>query len=231
MLKPLRQQRKGRKHEQRMKISQYHPFLFFCEQCFLQLLLAGRADLCGLCSPQEHLTKFSHSGAAAELWHASLLPAKLCQGIAHFWQMFLFKATRSRMDHSPQQSQEPAQELQEPEICQEQMKNLIRSTDKTWIKIRGSDMTMGLDYLQDITRFGYLSFHNQFLQYKRQWQISMKNADMRISLFQCVFPTDAKLHRITVYSLRKTTAIAKGSKNWRHSNGNKNNKILTARCW
>ena len=46
----------------------------------------------------------------------------------------------------PQQSQEPAQQLQEPEICQEQMKNLIRSTDKIWMKIRGSDMTMGLDY-------------------------------------------------------------------------------------
>lgn len=44
------------------------------------------------------------------------------------------------------QSQEQTQQIQKPEICQEQMKKLIRSVGKIWIKIRGSDMTIGLDY-------------------------------------------------------------------------------------
>lgn len=46
------------------------------------------------------LTDWSHSEARAVLLDATLLNAKLSHQIACFWQMFLFKATRNRMDHS-----------------------------------------------------------------------------------------------------------------------------------
>jgi len=68
-----------------------------------QCLLHTLAETCSLLAPQSlvaFLTDLSHSEARAVLSDASLLTATLSQQIVPSQQMFLFKATRKRMDHS-----------------------------------------------------------------------------------------------------------------------------------